>query len=101
MKKLFITALLTIFVGTATFATPIGMIFTSVKEPVTATSLPTATKKVQGSNMSILNLVGFGNSSIEALAKQGGISQIKNVDKETFSILFGLFTSETFTIYGE
>ncbi len=101
MKKLFITALLTVFIGTTIFATPIGIIFTSVKEPVTATSLPTASKKIQGANISILNLVGFGNSSIESLAKQGGISQIKNIDKETFSIFFGLFTSETFTIYGE
>lgn len=101
MKKLILGLVLMTFLTTAALATPVGIIFTDVKEPVTATAMDSYSKKAEAANLSILNLVSFGNASIENIAKQNGIKKIKNVDKQTFSILFGLFTQETFTVYGD
>lgn len=102
MKKVLLMSFLVsiLMIGTA-LATPMGLLFTDVKEPVTASSLSTYSKTATGTNMSILGLIGIGDSSIEKIAKAQGINKIQHVDKHVFSIPLFLYISETFTIYGD
>lgn len=100
MKKLLSFVLASLFIVNVAIAAPLGIIYSDCKEPVTASSLPDYTKKAEGTNMSILGLVGFGDASIEKLAKEAGITKIKHVDKKSTNI-FIFFFSETFTVYGK
>ena len=101
MKKVILmTVLISVLLINAAIATPFGFIFTDVKEPVAASSMKSYSKTAEGSNMSILGLVGFGDASAEKIAKEAGIKKIKHIDKHTFSILF-VFVQETFTVYGD
>ena len=81
-------------------ATPIGLIFTNVIETVAVGSSDTYSKTGSASNYNILYLIGLGDSGIQNIAKNNGITKIKYVDKHTIS-LFYLFNIETFTVYGD
>ncbi|MFA5880182.1 MAG: TRL domain-containing protein [Candidatus Margulisiibacteriota bacterium] len=103
MKKSILSLVLVICVilfMSKAYATTTGAIFTSVKEPVSVSAADKGTKSASSSNISILSLFGFGDSSIDRIAKSGGITQVKYVEKQTSSFLF-LFTQETFTVYGD
>ena len=100
VKKYFLGALIFLILSTScAFATTMGYLYTGVDEPTAASAIAKSTKKAEGSNMSILSLVAIGDASIEKVAKEAGIKEIKYIDKNTFSIWF-FFTQETFTIYG-
>jgi hypothetical protein len=66
-----------------------------------------ADKTVVGSKVgtstcqSVLWLVAWGDASAEAAAKNGNISVINHMDREVFSILFGLYSKSTTIVYGE
>ena len=100
MRKYFLVALIFLILAAhSALATPTGYFYTGVDEPVAASEIAKATKKAEGSNIGILSLVAIGDASIEKVAKEAGIKEIKYIDKKTFSIWF-FFTQETFTIYG-
>jgi len=102
MKKVFLMSfLVSVLLIGAALATPMGILYTDVKEPVSASALTTYSKTATGTNMSILGLIGIGDSSIEKIAKAQGITKIQHVDKQVFSIPLFLYVSETFTIYGD
>jgi len=100
VKKYFLVALIfLVLAANCALATPVGYLYTGVDEPVAASEIAKAAKKAEGSNLSILSLVAFGDASIEKVAKEAGIKEIKYIDKKTFSIWL-FFAQETFTIYG-
>jgi hypothetical protein len=101
MKKLIMACLLLVIMTSITMATPTGFLFTSVTEPVSASSLDGYSKKATGSTMSILGLLGIGDASIETITTQAGISRVKHIDKNTTIWPFGIFIQETFTVYGD
>jgi len=101
MKKILVFVLLAgVLLVNASLAAPFGLLYTDVKEPVAASSLPTYSKTAEGGNFSILGLFAIGDSSVEKIAKNAGITKIKHIDKHTVSIL-SIYITETFTIYGE
>lgn len=101
MKKLSLALLFAVLTSTAVSATPYGIFWTSVKEPVAATSLSSYSKKASGSATSFLGMIGIGDASIQSIAKKAGITRIKHVDKETTMLPFGIINTETFTVYGD
>ena len=96
---LFSAALLT---GCAAMAvSPItGGLYTDVKAPVTATANPTYSKVGTASCLSILGIIGIGDASIEAAARNGGITKIHHVDYRSTNIL-GIYAKFTVYVYGE
>ncbi|MCU0641680.1 MAG: TRL-like family protein [Candidatus Margulisbacteria bacterium] len=100
MKVVF-TIVMSVLLISGALATPIGLLYSDVKEPVSASSLASYTKTASGTNTSILAMVGFGDSSIEKVAQNAGITKIKHIDKHTFSLPFFIYMTETFTIYGD
>jgi hypothetical protein len=50
---------------------------------------------------SVLWLVMWGDAGTQAAAKNGGITTITHMDQKIFTILFGVYASETVIVYGD
>ncbi len=102
MKKLlaplFLAATLA---GCAAGMSPVtGTMYTNLSGPLAATDNPEKPTKIGRSSVrSILGVYAVGNASIEAAAKNAGITRIHHVDYETQSI-FGVLTDFTVVVYG-
>ncbi|MEI6823697.1 MAG: TRL-like family protein [Bacteroidota bacterium] len=85
----------------ATVKSPlIGMIYTDVKSPVTATSNANSSKVGTSSATAILGLFASGDASIDAAMKNSGITKIHHVDEHATSFL-GIFSTYQVFVYGE
>jgi len=87
--------------GCIAVATPaVGVAYTDVKwsGPVTSNAAATKTGKAEAST--IMGLVATGDASVEAAAKNGGITKIHHVDYHTTNIL-GVYGKIITTVYGE
>lgn len=103
MKKILASvAMLAAVVLTGCASTyPVGALYQELKLPVTATSAKSInSKKGYSEATSILGLVATGDASIEAAAKQGGITVIHHVDWEVKNIL-GIIGTYRCNVYGE
>ena len=49
----------------------------------------------------VLWLFAWGDMSVAAAARQGGISTLTHMDMETHMILFGLYTRQSIIVYGD
>ncbi|MBL7081406.1 MAG: TRL-like protein family [Candidatus Omnitrophica bacterium] len=85
--------------GCATFL-PYGQLYTNVKAPVAATGDVSYSKVGTATATSILGIVATGDASIDAAARDGGITEIKYVDYEVNNIL-GIYGQYTTTVYGD
>lgn len=100
-KLMFVAGTTLILSSCATVKTPLmGVWYTDVKAPVTATSNSNSTKVGSAEATSILGLVATGDASIDAAAKSGGITKIHHVDEQSTSIL-GFFAKYKVYVYGE
>ena len=101
IKALAAAFVLLAFVTGCATVYPIGSWYTDVKLPVGATdNVGKATKVGTAESISILSLFAFGDSSIEAAKKNGGITKVYHVDWDARNIL-GIYGKYTVTVYGE
>ena len=99
--SLFCIASLLLVTGCAMVMTPaMGGIYSKLKGPGMATSNAAGPKTGKAECESILGWVAIGDASIEAAAKNGGITKVKTVDYEVFSIL-GIYAKLTTVVTGE
>lgn len=103
MKK--ILALFSLaFLLTATQANAMGLFYTDATYPVTATGSQvqdlSKLKKGKASTSNILYIVEVGDASIDAAAKNGGITKISHIDIQEKSV-FIFWKGVTVTVYGE
>jgi hypothetical protein len=79
-----------------------GCLYTNVLAPYDTDLNKTelGDKTGTASSQSLLWLVAWGDGSTAAAAKQGRISTITHMDREVFSVLFGLYTKTTTIVYG-
>jgi len=99
MMALMAAGTLALFSGCVTVQ-PIGALYTEVKLPVTVGTLSKATKVGRAECKSICGLVAMGDASIEAAAKNGGITVIHHVDWEVENIA-GIIGKYRCVVYGE
>lgn len=100
-KLLFVAGTTLILSSCATVKSPLmGVWYTDVKAPVTATSNSISTKVGSAEATSILGIVATGDASIDAAAKSGGITKIHHVDEQSTSIL-GFLAKYKVYVYGE
>jgi TRL-like protein family len=59
------------------------------------------TKVGESTSQSVLWLVFWGDAGTQAAAKQGGITTITHADRQVFTILFGVYASQTTIVYGD
>lgn len=50
---------------------------------------------------SLLWVAAWGDAGTAAAAKNGGISTVNHMDREIFSVFFGLYTETTTIVYGD
>lgn len=103
-KSLFFSAVVAIaflFCNCASVSSPVfGGLFTDVKAPFAVTSNTGSTKVGSATAQSILGIIANGDASIEAAAKQAGITRIHHVDYQAKSILT-FYATFTILVYGE
>lgn len=99
MKKVLLS--LVIFLSACATNYPLGIVYTEVKLPVNVTSNGQAYAKSGISECkSVMGLVSFGDCSVEAAKKQGGVSKVYHVDWEVRSVL-GILSEYRLVVYGE
>lgn len=74
--------------------------YTDVKGPVAVTGNSGASKVGTAKATGILGLIATGDASIEAAAKNGGITKIHHVDEHATNIL-GIIATYEVIVYGE
>ena len=77
-----------------------GYLYSSVKSPVAVTSNSGSSKVGTAQASSILGWVATGDASIQAAAKNAGITKISYIDEEGTSIL-GFYATYKIYVYGE
>lgn len=87
--------------GAATTTPALGILYTDVKGPVTATGTASGDRMLEGKATvtSYLGLVATGDASIETAAKRAGITQIHHVDYHSTHVL-GIIATFTVIVYG-
>ena len=77
-----------------------GGIYTDVKDGLAVTGNAGSSKVGTAQAMGILGLVAIGDASIQAAAKDAGITRIHHVDYESKSYV-GVYNLYTVVVYGE
>ena len=102
MKKLLVIALSIALLAVVTGCTaPLGNIYAPVQVTKSALAVGPASSwsKVGEAKTEAIILVGFGDSSIDAAMKAGGITDIHHVDSEELCVL-GIYSRFTTKVYG-
>jgi len=80
-----------------------GCVYTNIKTPLDTDLDKTemGTKVGEASMYSVLWLVSWGDASTAAAAKDGSISTVNHMDRQFFSVLFGMYSRTTTIAYGD
>ena len=86
----------------APFQPPVGNVYTNYTAPlgVELTDTKIGPKTGEAKTTSILGLVAFGDASIQAAAKNGGLKKVYHADYKYFNIL-GIIKETTVIVNGE
>jgi hypothetical protein len=84
----------------ATRAPVTGFVYTSTATGENATSVAGFERTGEACVASVLGVAAFGDASIAAAAKQGGLSMISAIDTSQFSIL-GIYASHCTLVRGK
>jgi hypothetical protein len=74
-------------------------VVTPLDTNVDKTVLGQKTGKAQ--SQSVLWAVAWGDAGTAAAAKNGGIITVNHMDREIFSVFFGIYTETTTIVYGD
>ena len=106
MKKTILASIGALFLFSGCATGPVAGAFTFTKHStggdagvaldVSASESKTGSSACRG----ILGLISFGDCSVDAAAKDGGISKVKSVTHDTTNILY-FYSSYTTTVKGE
>lgn len=105
MKKVFAFALTAfaamLFTGCGAVKTPVtGMFYTNIKDGMAVTANAGSSKVGTAEAKGYLGIIATGDASIQAAAKEAGITRIHHVDYESKSIV-GVYNVYTVIVYGE
>lgn len=89
------------FTGCGIVKTPVtGAFYTDVKDGMAVTSNAGSSKVGTAEAKGYLGIVAIGDASIQAAAKEAGISRIHHVDYQSKSYV-GVYNCYTVIVYGE
>lgn len=102
MKKVFALALTALFfTGCGAVKTPVtGMFYTDVQDGLAVTSNTGSSKVGTAEAKGYLGIIATGDASIQAAAKDAGITRIHHVDYHSKSYV-GVYNVYTVIVYGE
>jgi TRL (tRNA-associated locus)-like protein len=80
-----------------------GCLYSHVKTPLDTDINKTILGHKVGtaSAYSVLWLFAWGDMSVAAAARDGGITSLRHMDGESFQILFGLYSKQSIIVYGD
>jgi hypothetical protein len=80
-----------------------GCFYTHVLSPldIDADKTVLGQKTGKAASYSLLWAAAWGDASTAAAAKNGGLSTVNHMDKEIFSVFFGIYTESTTIVYGD
>ena len=80
-----------------------GCLYTHITMPLSTQLNRTDLGHKQGESSiySVIWLFAWGDGGAAAAAKDGGITVMTHMDRELYSILFGLYTRSTTIVYGD
>ncbi len=80
-----------------------GCLYAHVTTPLSTELNKTDLGHKQGESRiySVLWLFAWGDGGAAAAAKNGGITVMTHMDRELYSILFGIYTRSTTIVYGD
>jgi hypothetical protein len=80
-----------------------GCLYTHVLTPYDTDLNKTVLGQKQGKATmeSVLWLIAWGDAGTAAAAKQGGITTVNHMDRETLIVLFGIYSKSTTIVYGD
>ena len=58
-------------------------------------------KMGKASSQSVLWAAAWGDAGTAAAAKNGGITTVNHMDREIYSVFFGIYTETTTIVYGD
>lgn len=102
IKTMLVLAVFIFTAGCATGRSPVspGFLVTFVEGSESVTPNALGSKRGSACATNVLGWVAFGNASIQAAAKDAGITKISHVDYSTNSILM-LYATSCTKVYGE
>lgn len=102
MKKFFALAfVVAMFASCSAVKSPVtGMFYTNVKDGMAVTSNAGSSKVGTAEVKGYLGIIATGDASIQAAAKEAGITRIHHVDYQSLSYV-GVYSSYTVIVYGE
>jgi len=77
-----------------------GAVYSKVRGPLTATEYTKYPRSGTADAYSIMGIVAYGDASIDAAMKDGGIIKVHHIDYESMNIL-GFYARFTTIVYGE
>lgn len=106
MKKLLLIAAIALILSGCThapFQPSMGALYSDTKAPLSLEYQNTnlGHKIGQASSYSFIGLFAFGDTSVQAAAKDADIKVIKHTDYQFTNVFFGLFTKTTVYAYGD
>ncbi len=106
MKKILLTAVFALALTgctTAPFQPSVGVLYSDTKAPLQLDydNTDLGKRKGRASAISIFGLFAFGDTSIQAAARDGNIRVVKHADYEFTNVFFGCFTKTTVFVYGD
>lgn len=80
-----------------------GCFYTHVKQPLDTNVDKTilGEKSGKSTSYSVLWSAAWGDAGTAAAAKNGGVSKINHMDREIYSVFFGIYTEMTTIVYGD
>ena len=80
-----------------------GCLYTDVKVPLDTDLDRTqlGSKVGESTSKGVMWLVAWGDAGTQAAAQNGGITTILHADRKVYSILFGLYSTQTTVVYGD
>jgi len=81
---------------------PNGFLYTNIDAPVSpaVAGRPIGDRKGEAISKAVLGLFAWGDASVAAAVREGGISEPRHIDYEYFNI-FGIYQSFTTIVYGD
>ncbi len=80
-----------------------GCFYAHVKQPLDTNVDKTVLGQKTGAatSYSVLWVAAWGDAGTQAAAQNGGITTVNHMDKEIYSIFFGIYTRMTTIVYGD
>lgn len=80
-----------------------GCLYTHIRVPMGMVTRDTKVVEKEGTSQSksVLWLFAWGDSGVQAAAKEGNLKTMSYADTEILNVIFGLYLSKKTVVYGE